>query len=91
MKGIKESYHDKAESQVEVHFVGQIEGSKFGFDNSYIHWFSHLHFRYNNNNTIKKKKRHTESTRKEVLAGLLYVLLNLWLIIFSNNNNNHYL
>ena len=39
MNGIKESHHDKAESQVEVHFVGQIEGSKFGFDNSYIHWF----------------------------------------------------
>ena len=86
MKGIKESYHDKTEGQVEVHFVGQIEGSKFGFDNSYIHWLYHLHFRYNN--TIKK--RHTESTRKEVLAGLLYVLLNLWLIIFSNNNNNYY-
>ena len=88
MKGIKESYHDKTEGQVEVHFVGQIEGSKFGFDNSYIHWLYHLHFRYNN--TIKKK-RHTESTRKEVLAGLLYVLLNLCLIIFSNNNNNYYL
>lgn len=74
MKGIKESHKDKAESQVEVHSVGQIEGSKFGFDNSYIHWFSHLHFlRYNN--TIKI--RHTEPTRKEGLAGLLYVLLNL--------------
>ena len=40
MNGIKESHHDKAESQVEVHFVGQIEGSKFGFDNSYRHRLS---------------------------------------------------
>lgn len=75
MKGIKKRHEDKTKGQVEIHLVGQIEGSKFGFDNSYIHWFSHLHFLHYNNNTIKK--RHTESTRKEGLAGLLYVLLNL--------------
>lgn len=77
MKGIKESHHDKTESQVEVHFVGQIEGSKFGFDNSYIHWILSPSL-----SLIKKKIqyikiRHTEPTRKEGLAGLLYVLLNL--------------
>lgn len=53
MKGIKKRHEDKTKGQIEIHFVGQIEGSKFSFDNSYIHWFSHLHFRYNN--TIKKK------------------------------------
>ena len=57
MKGIKESYHDKTKGQVEVHFVGQIEGSKFGFDNSYIHWLYHLHFLYNLNYKYNKKKK----------------------------------
>ena len=55
MKGIKKRHEDKTKGQIEIHFVGQIEGSEFSFDNSYIHWLYHLHFRYNNNNTIKKK------------------------------------
>ena len=57
MKGIKESHHDKAKGQIEIHFVGQIEGSEFGFDNSYIHWLYHLHFLYNLNYKYNKKKK----------------------------------